>query len=200
MLRLLYLALCTTSLAHCAQAAPEKLQLISTGSAPTRQDSVWIAVLNTHSSTLLLVNDSTYGPSRFGASDTTGLRAFAPFVAALDASLIGDFVSRNASREEVDLARLRALQPSRSIALITLPELRSAREDPDTGVLRFDGYPGADGVMSLSKVGFDPTGRYALVHVKWICGGRCGGTGLILLSRNLSGVWQVERSADGLVF
>jgi hypothetical protein len=200
MWRFLYLALCMIPLAQCARAGTEKFQLTSIDSAPTRQDSVWIAVLNTHSSALLLVSDSTYGASRFGAADSTGLRAFSPFVADVDASLIADFVSRNASREEIDLARLRALQPSRSIALITLPELRSTRKDPDTGALRFDRYPGADGVMSLSKAGFDPTGRHALVHVKWNCGGRCGSTGLILLSRSLSGTWQIERSADGLTF
>lgn len=199
-MRFLSVALCMLSLAQCARAGTEKLQLTSTDSAPSRQDSVWIAVLNSHSSALLLVNDSTYGPSRFGAADTTGLRAFAPFVAELDTSLIGDFVSRNGSREEIDLARLLALQPRHSLALITLPELRRAREDPDTGVLRFDGYPAADGVLSLSKVGFDPTGRYALVHVKRNCGGRCGGTALLLLSRTLSGVWQIERSAEGLTF
>jgi hypothetical protein len=51
-------------------------------------------------------------------------------------------------------------------------------------------YPDSGGVVTLSRVGFDPTRRQALVLVQHTCGDVCG-TGHYVVLVNKDGRWQV---------
>jgi len=45
----------------------------------------------------------------------------------------------------------------------------------------------------LSRVGFDPARRQALVYVEWVCGALCGHGMYVLLERGRAGAWAVRR-------
>lgn len=51
-------------------------------------------------------------------------------------------------------------------------------------------YPGASGIISLSRVGFDSTLDEAIVSTGFVCGGLCG-TGYRYTLRKKSGRWEV---------
>ena len=51
-------------------------------------------------------------------------------------------------------------------------------------------FPGADGIISFSHVGFDSTLDEAIVSASYVCGGLCG-TGWRYLLRKKSGRWEI---------
>lgn len=54
-------------------------------------------------------------------------------------------------------------------------------------------FPGSNGIIGLSRVGFDPMGEQAMVYVEYGCGGSCGGGFLVVLEREPRGWIVVER-------
>lgn len=55
----------------------------------------------------------------------------------------------------------------------------------------FDRYAGTPGVLRLSRVGFDPATRHALVLVEQLCGSECGAGRLVRLERSEDETWRV---------
>jgi hypothetical protein len=51
-------------------------------------------------------------------------------------------------------------------------------------------YPKSNGILTLSRVGFNADKTQALVYKGWSCGGLCGGGGYTLLAKK-KGVWVV---------
>lgn len=168
------------------------------------QDRVWATVLDSlYSRTgqaVLLVADSTEAPPRFGLGDATGLAAFETMGAELEPSLSADFLARNAEKGSVDVTHLTALGVRVPLASVSRTERADATIDPATGLHRFKRHPGAGIVVSLSRVGFSPDARQALVHVVFSCGPRCGNTQLVLLTRERDEKWRVSRTEQGISF
>jgi hypothetical protein len=52
-------------------------------------------------------------------------------------------------------------------------------------------YPGAPGVVRVSRIGFDTELQHALVMIEQICGSECGAGRLVYLSRVETGSWRV---------
>lgn len=52
-------------------------------------------------------------------------------------------------------------------------------------------FPGAGGVVTLSRVGFSGDGRTALVFHRVMCGGLCGEESYYLLALGADGTWEV---------
>jgi hypothetical protein len=52
-------------------------------------------------------------------------------------------------------------------------------------------FPGADGIISFSHVGFDSTLHQAIVSTMYVCGGLCGTRWRCIL-RKKSGRWEIE--------
>jgi hypothetical protein len=51
-------------------------------------------------------------------------------------------------------------------------------------------FPGASGIISLSRVGFDPSLREAIISTSFVCGFLCG-TGRLYMLRKKWGRWEV---------
>jgi hypothetical protein len=51
-------------------------------------------------------------------------------------------------------------------------------------------YPGARGIITFSRPGFDKSGNHALVYYRLSCGTLCGQVGYVLL-KNSGGQWRV---------
>lgn len=196
----LLLACATVGWLGCASVPPEH--------PPARgqdaRDSVWAAVLTDlgtrTGARVVLLEDSTVAPPRFGPGDSTGLSAFGSFVAELPPTLVADFLARNAQVSAIEADRLRALDVQVPFAVLGRAEQAAAAADPGAGVFRFENHPGAHGVVSLSRVGFSPDHRQALVHLVFQCGPRCGNTALLLLTRDPGGAWRVTRRETGITF
>lgn len=148
---------------------------------------------------ILLLSDSTRGALPFGIGDTTDLRSFERMLTEVPPELIADFQARNASRVPLRVEAIRAVGVRTPIALITGAERRAATED-SMGSWVFQQYPGAGAVITLSRVGFSPDRRLALLHEIFDCGPRCGGTQLILAERRADGRWTVSRTQEGITF
>jgi hypothetical protein len=88
--------------------------------------------------------------------------------------------------------------PTRVPTKLYKPTLADAlpRNDPDAFWTVFEQkYPGANGILAVSPVGFSTDGRAALVMVDHTCGSLCGATVYYLLERR--GVrWIVLRQAE----
>jgi len=56
----------------------------------------------------------------------------------------------------------------------------------------FARYEGAPGLLRLSRIGLDDSGRHALVYVEHQCGVECGAGRLVHLSRGEDAAWQVN--------
>ncbi len=196
------LLFCVTSISACIAAAPPAPRPQAAG-APTREDTVYAAVLDHVYSRaglpILLLADSTRGALPFGPQDTTGLRMFERMLTGLPPELLADFKARNADRFPLRVEAIRAVEVGTPVALITAAERQAATED-SMGVWLFQQYPGADAVITLSRVGFSPDRQLALVHEIFSCGPRCGGTQLMLAERRTDGRWTVRQAQEGITF
>jgi hypothetical protein len=148
---------------------------------------------------ILLLLDSTRGALPFGIADKAGLRIFERMLTEVPPELIANFQARNASRVPLRVESIRAVGVRTPVALITGAERHAATED-SIGVWAFQQYPGVDAVITLSRVGFSPDRRLALLHEIFSCGPRCGGTQLILAERRTDGRWTVRQTQEGITF
>lgn len=171
---------------------------------PAAEDSVWAAVLAglgaRTEQPVLLVSDSTEAPSRFGPGDTSGLKAFDSLVAELEPTIVADFLARNAEPVRVNAAVLKAVGVRRPVHVLSRVERAEAPVDPGTGLYRFERFPGAEVLVSLSRVGFSRDSRQALVHLEFSCGPRCGNTQLVLLTREADGKWRESGTGAGITY
>lgn len=59
----------------------------------------------------------------------------------------------------------------------------------------FTRYPGAPGLLRVSRAGFDATLTHAVVYVEFQCGAECGSGRLIYLRQTDERQWEVKNSA-----
>ena len=60
-----------------------------------------------------------------------------------------------------------------------------------TEPIRIASYPHSTGIIDLSRVGFDPSGRYAAVMVDYYCGPLCANTSVYAFRRTADGGWEL---------
>ena len=67
--------------------------------------------------------------------------------------------------------------------------------EPEQGWRQFfKRYPGAPGILRLSRAGFDDSLSHALVYIEHQCGAECGAGRLVHLER-VDGAWRVQGGA-----
>lgn len=167
--------------------------------APAAEDQVYLDLLSSYAvqsaELVRIVSDSTGGPVQ-APRDSTGLLAFGEFAERLPEDLVSSFVARRNERVELSSRVMRQL-PEGVVMRSSLPGELLA--DPEDGAFRLaDGRHAA--ISTFSRVGFDLSGRRALVHESWSCGPRCGGTSLILLEKGRSGSWHIVERGQGWTF
>jgi hypothetical protein len=59
-------------------------------------------------------------------------------------------------------------------------------------------YPKSQGIMSVSRIGFNPSKTQALVYVGNVCGGLCG-IGDFFLLRKESGKWRIQTQLNAWI-
>jgi hypothetical protein len=59
-------------------------------------------------------------------------------------------------------------------------------------------FPGSQGILTFSRVGFSPDGVQALLYVKNRCGDLCGGSAYVVLERH-NDHWLIEKEIDEMV-
>lgn len=117
-----------------------------------------------------------------------GLAGLAPLPAGLQA----DFERHRAEQQVIPSI------PTRVPITIYQPGFAAflPRNDPDAFWKAFEQrFPGANGILALSPVGFSADRRAALVMVDYACGGLCGGTVYYLVEIR-GRRWVVTRQAE----
>jgi hypothetical protein len=164
-------------------AAPVRAQ-----DAPTeREYAVWSAVLDTRNGppyvTRIVIVDSTRQGDR-------GLEA-GPWPVGggrVPDDAMQSFRVAN-SRPWALENRFRTRVP---VQLLSQAGNRVVSKDPDDEEGRnITRFPGAGGVVTLSRVGFSGDGRTALVFHRVMCGGLCGEESYYLLALGADGTWEV---------
>ncbi len=137
--------------------------------------------------TTVVVRVSTTGPSPMMQDFANPKRVYdsAP---TTDFSVCTDFASRNLRRYSIG-DRIRLQVP---VVFISDEEIREIFEGgkPLWWDEFYHRYPGSRGFVELSRVGFDPYRRQALVYAGWSCGGLCGQGNMIVLEKRDTG-WKV---------
>lgn len=64
------------------------------------------------------------------------------------------------------------------------------KDSPDDWIEYYRQYPGAQGHMRLSRVGFSPDGKQALFHSSNWCGGHCASGSYVIMEKHGTG-WKV---------
>jgi hypothetical protein len=78
-------------------------------------------------------------------------------------------------------------------------DLKALKRNPRKAVMRLvHRYPFPLGLVSLSRVGFNPERTQALVYAQYRCGGDCGHGEYVLLEK-AGGRWQVREDATTFV-
>ena len=149
---------------------------------------------------LILVMDHTMPPGPLLDAESVA-RSFPNAKAAA----VRQFWSRNAA---ASLLERRFVLPA-EYRLLSDQEFESLREPPEDWPSDWPRYaanwnlarafPGARGVSSFSRVGFDRSGTQALVYEVGVCGTLCGGTQLVLLEK-YDDRWIVQGRETILLF
>ena len=74
--------------------------------------------------------------------------------------------------------------------LVTENTFHSIRHDVGDWPRYYRQYPGAQGILTLSRVGFSPDGEQALFYVSNVCGGLCA-TGSFVVAQRHETKWAV---------
>jgi hypothetical protein len=75
--------------------------------------------------------------------------------------------------------------------LVTAEKVGSVLKDsPDDWIEYYKRYPGAQGYMRLSRVGFSPDGKQALFYSSNWCGGHCASGSYVIMEKRGAG-WKV---------
>jgi hypothetical protein len=78
--------------------------------------------------------------------------------------------------------------------LVARSTLGSIIHDIADWPLYYKHYPGAQGFLTFSRVGFSPDGKQAMFYVTNNCGGKCA-TGSFVVARKLDTKWAVVKEA-----
>jgi hypothetical protein len=165
--------------------------------APTVEDSVWAAVLDSYAAPdtqYVVVRDRTpEGPPP--ALTESRLVGIQPETAE-------DFRERNLQRRAIGplpRTRVRVVLASEA-TLDSLPTGFDPNPGPGDEPTLFwrtfyRRFPRAVGLVTFSRVGFNAARTQAVVSETRGCGGLCGTGNIVLLDRDPSGRWRVARSA-----
>jgi len=183
------------AVAAVACAAPLRAQEKPTPQ-PTVEDSVWAAVLASDFAPAggLVVRARTSGaregPS--GGSPSEGRPQ------GIESGTVEDFRERNEHPREVGpLPGIRV--PVTFASEATLDSLADRKKLVDVDAFWrafYRRFPGTSGLVTFSRVGFNPARTQAVVSVSHGCGGLCGSGSVVLLARDPDGGWRVVRSAS----
>ena len=142
---------------------------------------------------LIVVMDSTASRGLVTAGLKTELmrRHFGVFAATYESTL-DDFVAKNQTSIAVTEKPFASVVKVKVVARKDLPssdtiDPRNPREFWNQFHAK---YPGARGIMTFSRPGFDKSGNHALVYYRLSCGTLCGRVGFVLL-RNSGGQWRI---------
>ena len=162
--------------------------------APTAEDSVWAAVLDSYA-----VPDTRYVVVRDRAPEGNAPAVTESRPRGTEPGTAEDFWKRiQQGRAIGPLPRTRVRVVLASAA--TLDSLPTGF-DPADGEepMRFwrafyRRFPGSVGLVTFSRVGFNAARTQAVVSVTRMCGGLCGTGEVVLLDRDPAGRWRVVRS------
>jgi hypothetical protein len=142
---------------------------------------------------LIVVMDSTASRGLVTAGLKTELmrRHFGVFAATYETTL-DDFVAKNQASIGVAEKPFASFVKVIVVARKDLPssdtiDPRNPREFWNQFHAK---YPGARGIITFSRPGFDKSGNHALVYYRLSCGTLCGQVGYVLL-KNSGGQWRV---------
>jgi hypothetical protein len=115
-------------------------------------------------------------------------RLFAGTDASLQSDTIADFVEKACTSGRLSqtfhTAQPRSFIPADSVYFEGWPSRNKAAKPLEQL------FPGADGIISFSHVGFDSSLHQAIVSTSFVCGGLCG-TGRYYVLKKRSGRWQI---------
>jgi hypothetical protein len=103
----------------------------------------------------------------------------------LPGSVVDDFIAANA--EQVPISR--AIEIPVPYELLDNAAINALFSGQGWAGF-YSRFPGAQGVVRLSRIGFDESFRHALVIAEQICGTECGSGRLVYLNREDSGIWR----------
>jgi hypothetical protein len=176
-------------------AAPLRTQARA-AATPTAEDSVLAAVLEADSvpaGRRLVVRARTFDASHTGPVQSPAAGSRPP---GIEPETVEDFWERNEHPREIGpLPGIRV--PVAFASEATLDSLPSGAAAGDADVFWrafYQRFPGARGLVSFSRVGFNAARTQAVVSVSRGCGGLCGTGTLVLLARNPDGRWRVVGS------
>ena len=142
---------------------------------------------------LIVVMDSTASKGLVTAGLRTELmrRHFGVFAATYEATL-DDFIAKNQASIAVAEKPFMSFVKVKVVARKDLPssdtiDPRNPREFWNQFHAK---YPGARGIITFSRPGFDKSGSHALVYYRLSCGTLCGQVGYVLL-KNSGGQWRI---------
>jgi hypothetical protein len=180
------LVLVCLAIAGCAPVVRHPVDVRPNATLAEDERAVWAAVIGGPGDGafggLVVVDDTT---TRVGSPPEAGWLQFAdstfPYEAILNSAVRSrDVVSLASVMGEV--AGVHWITPDEKRRVFTGGGVR----EPD----RFrELFPNANGLLSVSRVGFDAGRRYAAVQVGHWCGSLCGSGGYVLLRRDAHGAW-----------
>ena len=141
----------------------------------------------------VIVMDSTASKGLVTAGLRTELmrRHFGVFAATYESTL-DDFVAKNQASVAVTAKPFASFVKVRVVARKDLPSSDTIDPaNPREFWNQFHAkYPGARGIITFSRPGFDKSGNHALVYYRLTCGTLCGQVGYVLL-KNSGGQWRI---------
>lgn len=176
-----------------AVSYPATFKNMTTNQTVTEDYAVYTAALSDgryidSSVKLVVIRDLTF---RYPSSQQreSEIRHLIQRMSALEGDTLNDYQARN--RDEERLSNLFNLKVQ--------SELISGRDIDDLLAKNFiegwqaikDKYPDSNGIITLSKVGFNRQTTQALVYVAISCGPHCGEGNFILLSK-AKGIWSIQ--------
>jgi hypothetical protein len=107
---------------------------------------------------------------------------------SLRAATISNFHRANEKQAELR-PRFHLLLPYQ---LVSPEKIGSTLQDVSDWPKYYKEYPGAQGHLALSRVGFSPDGKQALLYVSNSCGGKCA-TGSYVVMEKQGTTWKVVK-------
>jgi len=142
---------------------------------------------------LIVVMDSTASRGLVTAGLKTELmrRHFGVFASTYETTL-DDFVAKNQASVAVTEKPFASFVKVKVVARKALPSSDTIDPgNPREFWNQFHAkYPGARGIVTFSRPGFDKSGSHALVYYRLSCGTLCGQVGYVLL-KNSGGQWRI---------
>ncbi|HEX6575930.1 MAG TPA: hypothetical protein VF042_13255, partial [Gemmatimonadaceae bacterium] len=115
-------------------------------------------------------------------------------------STLDDFIAKNQKSIHVEGKSFRSFVKVKIVAGKDLPTSDTIDpKSPNEFWNQFrQKYPGARGILRLSRPGFDQKGKNALVYYRFSCGTLCGKVGYVLL-RKSGDTWNIIQQVTPII-